>query len=640
MQIVFMDFESFWSQTHTLTKMNPIAYVMHPETEIISLAIKFGNYPTDVIFGEDEIRKMVAKIDWSDKMVVAHNMSEFDAMICAWRFGIKPKMWGCTLAMAAPIHQKDVGGSLKALVAHYGLGVKDATALNNTKGRHLKDFTPAEIEAMREYNKADTEQCAALFYKLLPQTPLTEMKLIDMTIRMWVEPRFDADMALIESTLAEERERKKLMLLDLASLLGIPTQTYDEDTVVTVVESTLASAAKFGKLLRDLGVEVPTKPSPSDPDKDIPALAKTDQEFLDLQEHDDPIVAAAATARLGVKSTILESRLQTMLDIANATKGKLPIPLKYYSAHTGRWGGRVWNPQNLPRIPRDKEGNIAPKPTNAIRMALKAPPGHKVIVADLSGIELRMNHFLWMVPSSMELFKADPEKADLYKDFASKMYNVPVGEVTKAQRQVGKVAHLGLGFGAGSKTFVRVAKTMGGIDMSEAESLSVVNTWRDAYQQITAGWKSCGKALHAMIDGSSSHPIDPWGLCRTEHEAIVTPRGRIRYPKLRREGDGFVCGEGRSFMHLHGGLITENIVQHLSRHVLTDAMLEYAKSPVGQKFPIVHTVHDELIVIAPDAVAEMVLQYLQNIMRKPPEWFPGLVLWSEGDVADSYGSAK
>jgi hypothetical protein len=69
-------------------------------------------------------------------------------------------------------------------------------------------------------------------------------------------------------------------------------------------------------------------------------------------------------------------------------------------------------------------------------------------------------------------------------------------------------------------------------------------------------------------------------------------------------------------------------------------MLEYAKSPVGMKFPIVHTVHDELIVIAPTQVAEMVLQYLQNIMRKPPEWFPELVLWSEGDVADNYGSAK
>jgi len=88
---------------------------------------------------------------------------------------------------------------------------------------------------------------------------------------------------------------------------------------------------------------------------------------------------------------------------------------------------------------------------------LIAPKGYKVVVADLSGIELRVNHFLWKVPSSMEMFAADPENADLYKDFASKLYDVPTGEVTKEQRQVGKVAHLGLGFGAGYKTFQKVA---------------------------------------------------------------------------------------------------------------------------------------------------------------------------------------
>jgi len=121
-------------------------------------------------------------------------------------------------------------------------------------------------------------------------------------------------------------------------------------------------------------------------------------------------------------------------------------------------------------------------------------------VADLSGIELRVNHFLWKVESSMSLFKADPEKADLYKDFASKLYEKPVGEVTKEERQVGKVAHLGLGFGAGAKTFQNVAKLMGGVDLSEEESQNVVDKWRNTYDDIKQGWRTCHDMLPWMLE--------------------------------------------------------------------------------------------------------------------------------------------
>ena len=195
---VFLDYESFWSTEHTLTKMSPMAYVMHPETEIISVAAKFGNYPTDVLFGEDNIRSALAKIDWSDKILVSHNNEGFDSMISAWRFGIRPAMWLCTMAMARPLHAKTTGLSLAKLVTHYApqleamgiSGVKDSTALVNTKGRHLKDFTEAEIDAMRIYNRTDTEQCAGLFKILAKHTTPAELRLIDLTIRMLVEPQF------------------------------------------------------------------------------------------------------------------------------------------------------------------------------------------------------------------------------------------------------------------------------------------------------------------------------------------------------------------------------------------------------------------------------------------------------------------
>ncbi len=303
--------------------------------------------------------------------------------------------------------------------------------------------------------------------------------------------------------------------------------------------------------------------------------------------------------------------------------------------------GWAYNPQNLPRIPRDKQNNIVAKPANALRMCMKAPPGHKVIVADQSGIELRVNHFLWKVPSSMALFRADPAKADLYKEFAHALYQVDRVDVSKEQRQVGKVSHLGLGFGAGAKTFQKVAKLMAGIGLTLEEAQEIVTKWRAAYPEIVTGWRTCHDSLPAISAGAQ-YTVDPWGMCTTSAEGIVTPCGVIRYPDLRQEltTDGkmeWVYGQGRNAARIYAGKITENIVQHLARGVLAANALSFRKltglSPVLM-------VHDELVYIVAEAVAADMLELLQSIMRTPPVWWPELVTWSAGDIADTYGEAK
>ena len=491
MKIATVDLETYWAVGHSLTKMSPIKYCMHPDTEIISCAFKFDNEPTVVVFGEQAVVDYCNSVDWSEYWVVGHNMSGFDAMILSWRLGVKPKLWGCTLAMARPIHAKDVGLSLAKLVAHYSLGYKDQTALIATKGKHLCDFTEQEIAEMKIYNAADVDQCYGLLRRLIPQTNKAEVKLIDMTIRMLVEPHFNTDVELLANTLSEESARKQAMLIEAARQLGVKESGMSDDESAEAALKLLSSSAKFATFLRTIGVDVPTKVS-NTTGKDIPALAKTDEAFLALQEHDNPLVANAAQARLDAKSTILQTRIQAFMAASDAHPDKqVPIPLKYYGADTtGRWSGWGYNPQNLPRV-----NPYSPKPSDALRKSLVAPAGHKVVVADLSGIELRVNHFLWKVPASMELYQADPEKADLYKDFASKLYDVPVDQVTKVQRQVGKVAHLGLGFGAGHVTFQKVAKLMGGVDITEQESREIVETWRGSYSEIVRGWKTCHACL-------------------------------------------------------------------------------------------------------------------------------------------------
>lgn len=655
MQLITLDFESYWDSNHTLSKMSPTEYVMHPETEIQSMSIKIGSEPAYVIFGEERIREHLHNdIDWSDVLVVGHNMSGFDSMILAWRFHIKPKMYGCTAAMARSQYSKTgvnvdgkflTGVSLKKLAAELGVGKKLDLEATNTKGKHLRDFTDDELKAMAEYNKVDTELCYEIFRKLYPTFPKQEMLLIDMTTRMLVEPKFLLSYSLVDKALEEVQAEKKQSLVDLAETLGLrkayevaealsDMQPFDLEEDVRAM---LASSAKFGQLLNDLGVETPMKISKTT-GKPTAALAKTDDEFIALQNHSNPLVAAAARARLEVKSTLLETRLQAFLRAADACDGKLPVPLKYAGADTtGRWSGEQYNMQNLPRI------GAKPKPSDALRMSLKVPKGQKVIVADLSGIELRVNMFLWKVPYAMELFEASPDKADLYKYFAANdLYNITQEEVTKEQRQVGKVAHLGLGFGAGGATFQKVAKLMGGVDMDLDEATRVVNTYREAHGEIANGWRRFQDCLQPISQGTEE-AIDPWGHCITEKHAVRLPSGRrIYYPSLVRERDDkgkseWWYGNGRTRARIYAGKGVENLVQALARDVIAEHAVRFFKQTGMQPALMVH---DELVYVVPEGKAEEHLETLQGIMRSGVSWWPELVTWSEGDIADCYGEAK
>ena len=593
MQVVTIDFETFWDTDHTLSKMSPMAYVMSPRTQLISMAIKVDAGDTEVFFGEDKIRGALATVDWDGAMALGHNMSGFDSMILAWRLGIRPKMWGCTLAMARPLHSKTCGNSLGKLVEHYKLGFKDQTALHNTKGKRLEDFTPAEIAAMGKYNKADTDQCYALFKKLRGHYSAKELWHIDASIRMLVEPSFVVDRPMLETALSIERDNKRKSILTLARHLRRTGLASDEvqaadtlETLEVAVKAELASAPKFAKVLESLDVPVPMKPSPTNPHKQVPALAKTDEAFTTLQDHENEVVAAAARARLAVKSTILETRISAFLEASAAVQGKLPVPLNYCGADTtGRWSGWAYNPQNLPRISPGK-----PKVSDALRNCLKAPKGYKVVVSDQSGIELRVNHFLWKVQASIDLYRQD-SKADLYRAFAAARYQIPQEEVTKDQRQLAKVAQLGLGFGAGWRTFQKVAKLMGGLELSEEDAEAVTTSWRKEYRDIVQGWHTCHAALQHIYD-DVEQPIDPWGLCVTCKEGIRLPSGRIiRYPALHIEqgDDGkpeWWYGLGRHRARIYAGKITENCIAE-GTPVLTDS----GWKPI-QEIQITDLVHD------------------------------------------------
>jgi DNA polymerase len=691
MDIITVDYESFWSSEYTLSKMSPLAYVMGDQYETISCSIKVNAGPTEVYFGHDDVAAAFAELDVPNSAMLAHNNSGFDAYISAYRFGLRPRMWLCTAAMARPKHAKTIGVSLAKLVQHYGIGVKDNTILMSTKGKRLADFTPAEIEAMRVYNKADTDQCYALFKVLSQGFSPKELWQIDTITRMRTEPQFELDTGLLNTALSIERSNKHKHMLELAKMLrssATEAQVFadvdarmtggevqlpwgDEEAMIEFVREQLASAPKFTKLLNARGVPVPTKPSPSDPDSDkrVPALAKTDDEFIALQEHDDPIVAAAAAARLSIKSTLLETRIEKFTEAASMAGGMLPMPIKYCGADTTwRDSGEEYNPLNMPRVNKKK-----PKTADALRNSLRAPKGKLVIVADSSNIELRVNHTLWKVPYSTKLWAEKPD-ADLYRADAALQYKISMDDVTDTQRQMTKVKQLGLGFGSGADTFRRVAKQMAGLDLTpviryltDAEinaglpclvddegygyviecdpAQEAVDDWRGRHQQIVKGWKNCDIALQS-IEAGREVQVDPWGLVWTCAEGFVLNTGRnhiIRYPKLRREIDKYtkkeqwVYAEGRYQARIYGPKCDENIVQALARDKIMDDSLEYFKR-TGLR-PALRP-YDELVYIVDEAKAQDFLDELQAVMRKRLSWWPELVMWSEGGIGPTYGSAK
>lgn len=648
MKTITIDFETFWSTDFSLTKVNFIEYIKSPQFEIISVAIKEGDGPTRVVFGQAQVIAALQAIDWANAACVCHNGNEFDFPILVWVCDCHPKLFVDTLCLSRAKHMNDAGGSLKTLSEHYGLPKKDQTALLNTKGRRYADFSLEDMAGMAEYNKQDVYNTYALFKEftkpicsassdlrivaLDTKQQRAEWALSDMTARMICYPRFHCDTDLVKKTLAQVEVDKHNELLSVAALLG----ELDAEGALKA----LSSAAKFAEVLRNLGVEPPTKISKTTGEETY-ALAKTDQEFIDLQEHEDERVQAVVAARLGAKSTLLQTRLSTMLECADWMGGAMPVPLGYHAASTGRWGGRVWNPQNLSRVARRKDGSIEPKASNALRMSLVAPPGHKVVVSDLSGIELRVNHYLWAVPSTEELYASNAE-ADLYKEFAASLFGVPREQVTKDQRQIAKIAQLGLGFQSGAATFKRIAKMMGGLDIDEAEAERVTNAWRMKYVEIAKGWKACQEALGAMMFGGEKS-IDPRGLVTTESKGLRLPSGRrLYYPNLRRiVGESgrkeYEYGLGRKASKIYGGKLDENIVQAIARDVIAEQALNVLR--ITGYYPVL-MVHDELVYVIPEDKAQAHLDTLSAVMRTSPAWLPGIVLWSEGDIAQSYGEAK
>lgn len=611
MDVITLDFETYYSKAYSLSKITTEEYIRDPRFQVIGVSAKVNDQPTQWFSGAArETLAFLRGFNWETSALLSHN-TMFDGAILSWRCGIKPARLLDTMCMSRALHGVNARHSLAAVAERYGVGQKGDEVVRAI-GKRRADFTPAELRDYAAYCVKDTDLTWDIFNKMMAAGfPPAELRLIDLTLRMFTDPVLRLDVAHLEGHLMQTVRAKEALLVEA----GI---TDKKD---------IMSNAKFAALLEAHGVEPPTKISPTT-GKVAYAFAKTDEEFLALQEHDNIAVQTLVAARLGNKSTIEETRTQRFIEIGQ--RGAFPVPLRYYAAHTGRWGGTdKINLQNLPsRGPNAKQ----------IKRAIVAPEGYVLIDCDSSQIEARV--LAWWAEQD-DLVQAFERKEDVYKLTASKIFGVAPDAVDKGQRQIGKVVVLGSGFGVGHVKMQAFLKMQAGVEVSLDEAKRIVDVYRHTNHKIVDLWRGAQNAIKYMAHGDKV----PFGRAAVvsvdpTRSGIILPNGLpILYPNLRAQetekGYEYIYDTRQGPTRIYGGKVVENVVQALARCVVAAQMLRIAK-----RYRVVLTVHDSVIACVPEDEADAARAYIESCMRWVPDWAEGLPVNCESGVGKSYGDCE
>lgn len=594
--IIHIDFESFYDlkSGYSLSKLPTINYVRDPRFEVLGVAVAWNDEPS-VYMSHDEFTEWSAGVDWTRTAVQAFNCA-FDGTVLTEHYGIFPAYYICSLSVARALLPVDKH-TLKVVAPLLGLG---------EKGDALVSGSRKSTKELADYACNDNELARGIYNMLYPMLTRAEQDLIHLTIRGWTEPTLVLDEDVLNQVLDDTvRERDAL----------IKASGYSE--------SSLTSNPQFARIIADLGLVAPTKLSATT-GEETEAFAKGDDEFVEFMlSH--PQHKALWEARLAAKSNINIRRPEKFLSIAalapDSSAPTTPMPLNYCGAHTGRWsGGDGLNVQNLPN-----------KYKSNLRLAFCAPKGYVIVVVDSSQIELRLNMWFAGQTDKLDLLRAG---GDIYIDEAASQFGIAPDEVSKSQRQFGKVTQLGAGFGMGANKFRKYCAAgplgMDPIYLSPSEAYSSIMTYRSNNPKIPEQWRALDERIHQMtLPGLR----EQHGCVTFVHEGIELPSGRmLQYPGLHQHESGsWVYGIDKKVKYLWGGTLDENIIQALARDVVAEQILK-----IEERYRVVSSTHDEAIYIAREEDAEEALRYGIELFSAPPAWAPDLPVSAEGGYAHNY----
>ena len=653
-RILALDFETAWGRAAQLgfSCQTNEEYIRDQRFKAWGLAFKWvGEEGACVWIRHSHLVKWFESVDWSTTAVVCHN-AQFDCTILSWIYGVNPCFIFDTLSMGRALRGVEVGNSLKKLAEDYKLPPKGDGL---SPSENILDTLPFAVEqTLADYCKHDTWLCEQLFLKMVEGYPAKELRLIDLTVRMYTQACLRLDAEMLEKAIDEE-EKSRVALLER---LGVD-------------ESALASNPQFAAILEGLGIDPPKKVSKTTGQETL-ALAKNDALFQALLNSNDETIATLCETRIRVKSTSERTRAQRFLAIS--TRGALPVPLSYFGASTGRYTasrGSAINMQNL------KRGSF-------LRKAIMAPKGYTLVVGDLSQIEPRVLAWLSDYKELLQVFEAG---GDPYAAFGAQMFQIPgmTKETHKVERQSAKSALLGAGYMLGWASFAAQLLTgFLGADpiryaKDDAKKLGVSKfsfdrflSWEENVTKMQAIPHSCTEeellvhclAAQAIIDKyrtTARAVVGFWEVLGTCIERslyrgvefnykdvllfrkgeIVLPSGlAMKYPDLQPSEDAkgrvqWSYWGGKKREKLYSGKVCNNCTQGIARCVMTDGMLR-----VGKRYFVAGTVHDEQIVVVPEKEVDEAKAWVLDQMTIEPKYLPGISLAAEVGAHVRYGLAK
>ena len=593
MHTLVVDFETYYDSGFSLKKLPTILYVRDPRCIIHGVGVQLDDAAPQWLTDMDDLRDMLRPLD--EVRIVGHNLL-FDGLILTERVGLPSTLkvhWADTLAMARGLIATD-DYSLDTLATALAGQSKIKGVLAKTAGKAV--LSPFELEELGRYCLQDIVACRALYAVLEPMLPESEKELIHITIEMGVKAQLNLDASKLQLAVEEETTAREAAI-----------------QAAGISRTILGSNIQFAKYLEELGYTPPRKVSVTTGNETW-AFAKGDQGW-DMFKKQHPELKDLLAGREACKSSIQIDRAEVLRRIA--LTGQLPVPLKYYGGHTGRFsgaGGGI-NLQNLPR-------------TGRIRGAIKAPPGKVLLIADYAQIEARVVAWLGKEDYMLEAFR---EGKDIYKAFAARLLNCSEEQIDKNTRQKAKSMVLGLGYGMGPQKFSETA----GVDLEEATEN--VRAYRQINAGIVAYWKECQQAIQELViavEMDLRHLCTPWGCMTLEYKALRFPNGmRLKFPYLHRGEDEVTFTVGSQVERIYAGKLCENITQGLARIIMTDAL----RTAYRAGFNPVFTCHDEIVLLVDEDRQVEALEGLTAIMTLPPYWAPDLPLAVEAKIAKQYG---
>lgn len=675
---LFADFETYFDKQFSLRKqdMTYVKFITDPRFKVHSVSLATG--VEDPYYVRDiNVREALMDTVTKDTVFIAQN-TQFDGLILTKHYGIIPRHYGDLLGMSRAIFPHERSHGLDRIASL--LFPNDPT---RRKGDELQavmgitDLSDELHQVLAPYNNKDTLLLRDSFYKLLHDFnfPQQELMIIDMLTRKYCEPKFVADRELLVKTLndslVEQNAKMDAALAYIRKHVNLSKDGInffdtvdDRDTSrfktiksfeqayrwcfdmgpirnIDEEKKFLSSNDKFAYILeKGFGIEVPMKPSNGKTKDETYALGKDDVPFQEMMAQ-HRYHRVMWEGRIASKSNQAATRAASMIEASDALGGLLPIPLKYGAAHTGRFGGgQKLNPQNFGRGSNH-------------RLALTGGEEYVVGVADSSNIEARMSAWFCEFEEKLHMFATG---GDPYLVMAESIYNKKGMNKKdhKEERGVGKATELGCGYGMGEKRFRNYLNAgpmgMPPIFLEDIPALAiypnpykyVINTYRDVNWPIKDMWRKLENILWDMTFKTTNYKM---GCLTIQFEKIILPNGLyLHYPNLKKRQNNWSYETAEGFSNLFGGKVLENIIQALSRIVVTDQML-WTECHISQYGGTVALqVHDEIVTLLKKFGAvrkedgnwenaefvELLQSQCNEIMRKPPEWCADIPLDSEG----------